>query len=79
MLRVPARLLTPRFAVFHLGEKSLHGASFTSGKDSGVTLMRFRSPIDAFIETYHQRADLLVWTKAEVYQRRIKGCGISQL
>jgi hypothetical protein len=31
------------------------------------------------METYHQRANLLVWTKAEVYQRRIKGCGISQL
>ena len=40
MLRAPARLLTPRFAVFHLGEKSLHSASFTSVKDSGVTLMR---------------------------------------
>jgi hypothetical protein len=40
---------------------------------------RLRSNIDAFIETYHQRANLLVWTKAEVYQRRIKGCGISQL
>jgi hypothetical protein len=26
MLRVPARLLTPRLAVFHLGEKSLRGA-----------------------------------------------------
>ena len=72
MLRVPARLLTPRFAVFHLGEKSLHGTSFTSVKDSA-------SHFDAFIETYDQRANLLVWTKAEVYQRRIKGCGISQL
>jgi len=70
MLRVPARLLTPRFAVFHLGEKSLHGASFTSVKGSGV---------DAFMETYLQGANLLVWTKAEVYQRRVKGCGISQL
>jgi hypothetical protein len=27
MLRLPARLLTPRFAVLHLGEKCLHGAS----------------------------------------------------
>jgi hypothetical protein len=40
---------------------------------------RLTSNIDAFIETYHQRADLLVWTKAEVYPRRIEGCGISQL
>jgi hypothetical protein len=40
---------------------------------------RLRSHADAFIETYHQRANLLVWTKAEVYLRRIKGCGISQL
>jgi hypothetical protein len=31
------------------------------------------------METCHQRANLLVWTKAEVYQRRIKSCGISQL
>jgi hypothetical protein len=27
MLRLPARLLTPRFAVLHLGENCLHGAS----------------------------------------------------
>ena len=40
---------------------------------------RLGSHFDAFIETYDQRANLLVWTKAEVYQRRIKGCGISQL
>jgi hypothetical protein len=40
---------------------------------------RLRSHIDAFMETYHQRANLLVRTKAEMYQRRIKGCGISQL
>jgi hypothetical protein len=30
--------------------KALHGASVTSVKDSGVTLMR--------LETYHQRANL---------------------
>jgi hypothetical protein len=36
--------LTPRFAVFHLEEKSLHGASFKSVKDSGVTLMRLLRP-----------------------------------
>ena len=71
-MRMPARLLTPRFAVLHLGEKSLHGASFTSVK-------QLRDHIDAFIETYHQLAEPLVWTKAEVYQRRVKGCGISQL
>ena len=40
---------------------------------------RLRSHIDAFIEACHQRDNLLVCTKAEVYQRRIKGCGVSQL
>jgi hypothetical protein len=54
------------------GPVRLSTPRFTSVKDSEVTLMRF-------IETYHQRANLLVWTKAEVYLRRIKGCGTSQL
>jgi hypothetical protein len=71
VLRVLARLLTPRFAVFHLGEKSLHGASFTSVKDFRVTLMRLLIPTIS-VPTCSS-------TKAEVYQRRIKCCGISQL
>ena len=29
-------------------------------------------------ETDNQHAKPLVWTKAEMYQRRVKGCGISQ-
>jgi hypothetical protein len=68
MLRVPARLLTPRFALLPLGEKSPHGVG-----------QRLRSHIDAFIDTYHKHANLLVWPQAEVYWHRVKGCRISQL
>ena len=52
--------------------KSLNGASFTSVK-------QLREHIDAFIEAYNQNARPFVWTKAQVFQRRVKGRRISQL
>jgi len=52
--------------------KSLHGASFSS-------VEQLREHIDAFIETYNVHPTPFVWTKAKVYQRRIKGRRISEL
>jgi transposase len=52
--------------------KSLHGASFTS-------VEQLRVHIDAFIEAYNEKAEPFVWTKAKVYQRRVKGRRISEL
>lgn len=45
--------------------KSLCGESFTSVK-------QLRAHIDAFIETYNADVKPFVWTKSEVYQKRIK-------
>ena len=44
---------------------SLHGASFTSVK-------QLRQHIDDFIEAYNENAKPFVWTKAKVYQKRLK-------
>jgi transposase len=55
-----------------LERKSLHGASFDSVK-------QLREHIDAFIETYNKNPKPFAWTKAKVYQRRIKGRRISEL
>jgi transposase len=44
---------------------SLHGASFTSVK-------QLRQHIDNFIEAYNENAKPFVWTKAKVYQKRLK-------
>jgi transposase len=52
--------------------KSLHGASFASVK-------QLKEHIDAFIAAYNQNAKPFAWTKAKVYQRRVKGRRISQL
>jgi transposase len=52
--------------------KSLHGASFTSVK-------QLKEHIDAFIDAYNQNAAPFVWTKAKVYQRRVKERRISEL
>jgi len=70
MMRTRAKLLTPRFSVLHLEEIS-HGTSFTSVK-------RFKDHIVAILKRQSacQAARL---DKAEMYQRRVKGCGISQL
>jgi putative transposase len=46
--------------------KSLYGGSFTSVK-------QLRKDIDAFIEAYNQNPKPLVWTKAKVHQRCVKG------
>jgi hypothetical protein len=55
-----------------LQAKSLHGASFTS-------VAQLRGHIDAYIEAYNENAKPFVWTKAKVYQRRVKGRRISDL
>jgi hypothetical protein len=52
--------------------KSLQGASFASVK-------QLRDHIDAFIEAYNQNARAFVWTKAKVFQRRVKNRCVSQL
>ena len=52
--------------------KSLRGASFSS-------VEQLREHIDAFINAYNQNAVPFVWTKAEVYQRRVKHRRISEL
>jgi transposase len=52
--------------------KSLRGASFTS-------VVQLREHIDAFVAAYNENAKPFVWTKTKVYQRRVKGCRISQL
>lgn len=52
--------------------KSLRGASFTS-------VLQLRQHIDAFVAAYNENAKPFVWTKTKVYQRRVKGCRISQL
>ncbi len=51
--------------------QSLHGASFTS-------VAELRKHIDAFIEAYNENAKPFVWSKAKVYQRRVKGRRISE-
>jgi transposase len=55
-----------------LQRQSLHGASFTS-------VQQLKEHIDAFIDAYNRTAKPFVWTKAEVYQRRVKGRRISEL
>jgi len=45
--------------------KSLHGASFTS-------VNQLREHIDAFIAAYNETAKPFHWTKAKVYQKRLK-------
>jgi len=67
MMRTRAKLLTPRFSVLHL-EENLRTVRLSH--DSRITSLHF--------ETDNQHAKPLVWTKAEMYQRRVKGCGISQ-
>jgi hypothetical protein len=52
--------------------KSLYGASFTS-------VQQLRDHIDAFIKTYNENAEPLVWTKAKGHQRRVEGRRISEL
>lgn len=52
--------------------QSLHGASFTS-------VQQLKEHIDAFIDAYNRTAKPFIWTKAEVYQRRVKGRRISEL
>jgi len=44
---------------------SLRGASFTSVK-------QLREHINAFIDAYNETAKPFVWTKAKVYQKRLK-------
>jgi hypothetical protein len=52
--------------------KSLRGASFTS-------IQQLRERIDAFIDSYNHDATPFAWTKAKVYQRRLKDRRVSQL
>ena len=52
--------------------QSLHGASF-------ISIAELRKHIDDFIEAYNENAKPFVWTKAKVYQRRVKGRCISDL
>ena len=52
--------------------QSLSGASFTA-------VSQLQEHIDAFIETYNKTAEPFVWTKSKVYQRRVKGCRLSEL
>jgi DDE superfamily endonuclease len=52
--------------------RSLSGASFTSLKE-------FQEHIDAYINTYNEKAEPFVWTKKKVRQRRFKGRRITQI
>ena len=52
--------------------QSLAGASFTS-------VAKLKEHINAFIETYNETAERLVWTKSKVHQRRVKGRRLSDL
>ena len=52
--------------------QSLSGASFTS-------LEQLQEHIDAFIDTYNDKAEPFAWTKKKVRQRRFKGRRITQL
>ena len=52
--------------------QSLTGASFTS-------VEQVKEHIDAFIASYNEDAEPFVWTKSEVYQRRVKGRRLSDL
>jgi transposase len=52
--------------------QSLTGASFTS-------VEQLKEHIDAFIETYNEKAEPFVWTKSKVHQRRVKGRRLSDL
>jgi transposase len=47
-----------------LSRSALHGASFTSPK-------QVRNQIDAFIESYNERAKLFSWKAATVRQRHL--------
>jgi hypothetical protein len=42
-------------------------------------VQQLREHIDAFIEHYNDNAEPFVWTKAQVYQRRVKGRRLSDL
>jgi hypothetical protein len=50
---------------------SLKDTSFTSVK-------QLREHIDAFIEAYNENAKPFVWTKSQVYQKRLKPCFADQ-
>jgi hypothetical protein len=52
--------------------QSLTGASFTS-------VEQLKERIDAFIERYNENAELFVWTKSKVHQRRVEGRRLSDL
>jgi len=52
--------------------QSLTGASFTS-------VEQLKEHIDAFIDSYNERAEPFVWTKSKVHQRRVKGRRLSDL
>ncbi len=52
--------------------KSLRGASFSS-------VDQLREHISDFIEAYNENAKPFVWTKAKVYQRKVKNRRISEL
>jgi transposase len=54
-----------------LAGKSLRGASFRS-------ISQLREHIDAFIASYNEDAKPFVWTKAEVFQKRLKPCFANQ-
>lgn len=55
-----------------LQKKSLTGASFTS-------VAQLKTHIDDFIAAYNTNPRPFVWTKAKVYQRRVKGRRVSSL
>ena len=50
-----------------LAGKSLNGPSFKG-------IEELKAHIDAFIRTYNETARPFVWTKSEVYQKRLKPC-----
>lgn len=54
-----------------LAKKSLDGASF-------ISVEELIAHIDAFIADYNQTARPFVWTKSEVYQKRLKPCFAEQ-
>jgi len=54
-----------------LAGKSLKGASFRS-------ISQLREHIDAFTASYNEDAKPFVWTKAEVFQKRLKPCFANQ-
>ncbi|MGA7657616.1 MAG: hypothetical protein WCA96_12670 [Methylocella sp.] len=70
MMRVHAKFFTPRFAALHLEESLRTVRPSRQSNDSRITSLH--------LETDNQHAKPLVWTKAEMYQYRVKGSGISQ-